>query len=256
MDYTYSATVEQFEDGVFIDFPAFDGQAFAGGESLKRAVQSASAVLRLTIADYVDNGYQLPEDDPEGAGMVFCVEVSESFIAESKVISPIEAALVRADARLDRKRMEPSELQERMEAAGWEESDIEDQLADMERNRKSAACGPKGSVLVPAEPKADQEVLEIIPEDGLELTAADIAEITEHCRRAYPGCKTVFACVRDGELGYMPCIKPKGFERIRRITGYLVGTLERFNNGKAAEERERVKHSLGEAEAVRPETEG
>ncbi len=33
------------------------------------------------------------------------------------------------------------------------------------------------------------------------------------------------------------------FERIRRITGYLVGTLERFNNGKRAEERDRVKHS-------------
>ena len=32
------------------------------------------------------------------------------------------------------------------------------------------------------------------------------------------------------------------FERIRRITGYLVGTLDRFNDGKAAEERERVKH--------------
>ncbi len=33
-----------------------------------------------------------------------------------------------------------------------------------------------------------------------------------------------------------------GFERIRRITGYLVGTTERFNNGKRAEERDRVKH--------------
>lgn len=32
------------------------------------------------------------------------------------------------------------------------------------------------------------------------------------------------------------------FERIRRITGYLVGTLDRFNNAKAAEERDRVKH--------------
>lgn len=39
--------------------------------------------------------------------------------------------------------------------------------------------------------------------------------------------------------------KEKGnFERIRRITGYLVGTLDRFNNGKAAEERDRVKHGL------------
>ncbi len=37
--------------------------------------------------------------------------------------------------------------------------------------------------------------------------------------------------------------QPK-FERIRRITGYLVGTLDRFNDGKAAEERQRVKHSI------------
>ena len=33
-----------------------------------------------------------------------------------------------------------------------------------------------------------------------------------------------------------------GFERIRRITGDLVGTVDRFNNGKRAEERDRVKH--------------
>ena len=35
-----------------------------------------------------------------------------------------------------------------------------------------------------------------------------------------------------------------GFERIRRITGYLVGTLDRFNNAKRAEVEERVKHGL------------
>ena len=34
------------------------------------------------------------------------------------------------------------------------------------------------------------------------------------------------------------------FERIRRITGYLVGTLDRFNDAKRAEERARVKHGL------------
>lgn len=34
----------------------------------------------------------------------------------------------------------------------------------------------------------------------------------------------------------------QGFERTRRITGYLVGTLDRFNNAKRAEERNRVKH--------------
>ena len=36
-----------------------------------------------------------------------------------------------------------------------------------------------------------------------------------------------------------------GFERIRRITGYLVGTMDKWNDAKRAEERDRVKHSLG-----------
>lgn len=36
-----------------------------------------------------------------------------------------------------------------------------------------------------------------------------------------------------------------GFERIRRITGYLVGTLDRFNDAKYAEVQDRVKHSIG-----------
>ena len=34
------------------------------------------------------------------------------------------------------------------------------------------------------------------------------------------------------------------FHRIRRITGYLVGTLDRFNNAKRAEEHDRVKHAV------------
>lgn len=38
----------------------------------------------------------------------------------------------------------------------------------------------------------------------------------------------------------------EGFERIRRITGYLVGTVDRFNDGKRAEENDRVKHDLNE----------
>lgn len=36
--------------------------------------------------------------------------------------------------------------------------------------------------------------------------------------------------------------KGLGFERVRRITGYLVGTLDRFNDAKRAEEHDRVKH--------------
>jgi ribonucleoside-triphosphate reductase len=35
------------------------------------------------------------------------------------------------------------------------------------------------------------------------------------------------------------------FQRIRRITGYLVGTLDKWNDAKKAEEKDRVKHSIG-----------
>lgn len=38
--------------------------------------------------------------------------------------------------------------------------------------------------------------------------------------------------------------KGVGFERIRRITGYLVGTLDKWNNAKKAEEKDRVTHGL------------
>ena len=34
-----------------------------------------------------------------------------------------------------------------------------------------------------------------------------------------------------------------GFERIRRVTGYLAGDVARFNNSKRAEEKDRVKHT-------------
>ena len=44
------------------------------------------------------------------------------------------------------------------------------------------------------------------------------------------------------EISYdVPTVK---FDRIRRITGYLVGTLDRFNDAKRAEEADRVKHSV------------
>lgn len=38
--------------------------------------------------------------------------------------------------------------------------------------------------------------------------------------------------------------KNVNFDRIRRITGYLVGTLDRFNTGKRSEEADRVKHGI------------
>ena len=43
--------------------------------------------------------------------------------------------------------------------------------------------------------------------------------------------------IKNGKVG-----EDMGFQRIRRITGYLVGTVNRFNAVKKAEERDRVKH--------------
>ena len=49
-------------------------------------------------------------------------------------------------------------------------------------------------------------------------------------------------CGDEVELDYDFVTKP--FHRIRRITGYLVGTLDRFNNAKRSEESDRVKHNI------------
>lgn len=45
------------------------------------------------------------------------------------------------------------------------------------------------------------------------------------------------------EYGITPVFEKRPFQRIRRITGYLVGTLDRFNNAKRAEVEDRVKHT-------------
>lgn len=45
------------------------------------------------------------------------------------------------------------------------------------------------------------------------------------------------------EYGITPVFEKVPFQRIRRITGYLVGTLARFNDAKRAEVEDRVKHT-------------
>ena len=50
---------------------------------------------------------------------------------------------------------------------------------------------------------------------------------------------TIKTVVSAGKIG-----KGVKVERIRSITGYLVGTTDRFNNAKQAEEKDRVKHGI------------
>ena len=51
----------------------------------------------------------------------------------------------------------------------------------------------------------------------------------------------------DGEWADLSVqTRAKPFERIRRITGYLVGSMPHWNDAKRAEERDRVKHTVEE----------
>ena len=53
--------------------------------------------------------------------------------------------------------------------------------------------------------------------------------------------------ILDGEFVVLePTFRNPPFERIRRITGYLVGTTDRWNSAKRAEEADRVKHGVGD----------
>ena len=54
----------------------------------------------------------------------------------------------------------------------------------------------------------------------------------------------------DGFVGIETHKHSAPFVRIRRITGYLVGTLDRWNNGKKAEEHDRVKHGIEDPKGV------
>ncbi|MCL2751096.1 MAG: anaerobic ribonucleoside triphosphate reductase, partial [Coriobacteriia bacterium] len=90
------------------------------------------------------------------------------------------------------------------------------------------------------------------PSDNLEAFEA----IIRHMKESGVGFGSVNHPVdRDPICGYNgiigercpKCGREEGdtpFERIRRITGYLVGTLDRFNNAKRKEESERVKHGV------------
>lgn len=76
---------------------------------------------------------------------------------------------------------------------------------------------------------------------AVDLTADDRRRIEEAWPEEADEC---LVTVEDGFLCARFVKTHEHFERIRRITGYLTGTLEKWNNAKRAEERDRVKHAL------------
>ena len=80
---------------------------------------------------------------------------------------------------------------------------------------------------------------------GGELPQEEIQAYIDRAEKKYGATPQGMDIKVDGEyvelsydFGNVP------FQRIRRITGYLVGTLDRFNNAKRAEEHDRVKHAV------------
>ncbi len=94
--------------------------------------------------------------------------------------------------------------------------------------------------------------------DGVKITlnyasAADAPvsdqEIEAYLKRAYEKfphghLESLTLDIDGDEVGIHYGLAPQQFDRIRRITGYLVGTLDRFNDAKRAEEADRVKHGI------------
>lgn len=72
----------------------------------------------------------------------------------------------------------------------------------------------------------------------------EIQQYIEYLEKKFPDetLKSLTLTIDGEDVDMHYVFQPYGFERIRRITGYLVGTLDRFNDAKAAEERDRVKH--------------
>ena len=85
----------------------------------------------------------------------------------------------------------------------------------------------------------------VCPEPSPPLTPAEI-EAIENSPNSRGADRAVVSLAPDGQLDVAYVYGARKFERIRRITGYLVGTLDRFNDAKRAEEKDRVKHGIAE----------
>lgn len=74
-------------------------------------------------------------------------------------------------------------------------------------------------------------------------TASEIIQILSEGEE-FPICKVTVTKTPSGEYDCDYYTKPPKFERIRRITGYLVGTMDRWNDAKREEEADRIKHEV------------
>ena len=79
---------------------------------------------------------------------------------------------------------------------------------------------------------------------GGEMAQAEIDAYVRYATEKYGREPDGMTIEVDGEYVNLDCRYLDPFARIRRITGYLVGTIDRWNDAKRAEEHDRVKHGL------------
>lgn len=81
---------------------------------------------------------------------------------------------------------------------------------------------------------------------GTKIPQKEIDAYIEHGKQKYPDkvIKEITIKVDGDFVDLKYDFDDVPFDRIRRITGYLVGTIDRFNDAKRSEERDRVKHTM------------
>jgi hypothetical protein len=75
------------------------------------------------------------------------------------------------------------------------------------------------------------------------LSEEEAAKYREYINAKYPRAESAIITVLSDDYVDIECMMPPvKFDRVRRITGYLVGTIDRWNDAKRAELEDRVMH--------------
>lgn len=167
---------------------------------------------------------------------------------------------------VNRPRLSDEEMRRRMEAAGFKDYEIEEELAQRASNH-AAAAKPQGrpvnhlrQVMVLADIcKTDVRnvfvtygkipiTFHIPREANFDVLSVDYEQIVRDAHnqqhgKFYDGISITLDKNLDVVKATLDNASAMPFERIRRITGYLVGDLDRFNDAKRTEVDDRVKHS-------------
>lgn len=93
--------------------------------------------------------------------------------------------------------------------------------------------------------KYDKIIDDIIVTSNLDVSEEEIRKYISYVKEKNHGkmIQSLSLDFEGEEVGVGYTLQPQHFEKIRRITGYLVGDMSRWNDGKCAEEKDRVKHA-------------